>query len=79
MDRVDPTILELEDLDGDALAWARGHGVRAGDVVVLRPDRVVFAVVPSTRAAAATSWLASELGLPPRRALQQAATDRGAT
>jgi len=68
--RVGAGVVELEDLHGTALPWTRQHGIRPGDVVVLRPDHVVFAVVPASRIAAATAWLSSELGLPPLRTLQ---------
>jgi 3-(3-hydroxy-phenyl)propionate hydroxylase len=68
--RIGAHIEELEDLHGTALAWTRRHHVRSGDVLVLRPDHVVFAVVPAARVSAATTWLSSELGLSPQRAPQ---------
>jgi hypothetical protein len=55
--------VEVVDLTGIGLSWARRHGVRTGDVVVLRPDRVVFAVGAASRIPPATAWLDSELGL----------------
>lgn len=61
--RIDPAVTEVEDLDGTLLTWLRRAGVRPGDVVVVRPDKYVFAVVPAARIGTAATWLVSELGL----------------
>jgi 3-(3-hydroxy-phenyl)propionate hydroxylase len=65
--RIGPGVIEVEDLHGIAFPWTKRHGIRKGDVVVLRPDGYVFAVVPASRVCTATAWLSSELGLPPVR------------
>jgi 3-(3-hydroxy-phenyl)propionate hydroxylase len=69
--RIGAGVVEVEDLHGIAFPWTKRHGIRKGDVVVLRPDGYVFAVVPASRVSTATAWLSSELGLPPVRELAE--------
>lgn len=61
--RIGNGVVEVEDLHALTTPWLQRHAVRPGDVVVLRPDGYVFAVVPAARIGTATAWLRSELGL----------------
>jgi 3-(3-hydroxy-phenyl)propionate hydroxylase len=54
-------LIEAEDPDHSFHRWLRASGGGHGSVVVLRPDRFVFALVPAARLNATTSELARQL------------------
>jgi 3-(3-hydroxy-phenyl)propionate hydroxylase len=54
-------LLDLEDTDNALVTWLRRRGVRTGEIVVLRPDKYVFA--SGSNGATLTSSLRDQLGL----------------
>jgi 3-(3-hydroxy-phenyl)propionate hydroxylase len=54
-------LIDLEDTSGDFARWLRRHRIRRGDLVVLRPDKFVFAA--TSDATAITAALRDQLGL----------------
>lgn len=54
-------VVDLEDTTGDFTCWMRRRGIRHGDLVVLRPDKFVFAA--SSDGTAITRALQDQLGL----------------
>lgn len=64
VERANPEgVLEVEDVHGTLIRWlkSRGHGQRS--VVVMRPDRFIYAVVLAEELPAVTRDLASALGV----------------
>ena len=63
---IDPDLCEIEDIGGAIGAWIREHAGRQatsrGVVVVLRPDRYVFALAGSAELAAVTAQARLQLG-----------------
>lgn len=55
-------VLDIEDTSGALLRWLRRRGVRAGEVVVLRPDKYVFGA-SGDDPSAVTTTLVKQLGL----------------
>jgi 3-(3-hydroxy-phenyl)propionate hydroxylase len=55
-------LVELEDVSGAWFDWLKAGGARKGSVVILRPDRFVFAVVPAAKLDAAIAQLQLALG-----------------
>ncbi len=55
-------LLEIEDVEGSLLAWLRSRGGRRGSVLIVRPDKFVFALVKSSDMPQATLALARQLG-----------------
>lgn len=55
-------LIELEDVSGVWFDWLNAGGARKGSVVILRPDRFVFAVVPAAKLDAAIAQLQLALG-----------------
>ena len=54
-------LIEAEDPDGTFHRWLRASGGARGSVVVLRPDRFVFALVRAARMPETTRELARQL------------------
>ena len=55
---------EVEDIDGNMIAWFAKAGFRDKAVAILRPDRFVFAVVPVTELDRTVTRLRDQLGVP---------------
>ena len=55
-------LIEVEDLSGEALAWFRKVGARAGHVALVRPDKFVYAMCPTGRIAEAVTHASRTLG-----------------
>jgi len=55
-------LTEVEDLSGEALAWFRKVGARAGHVALVRPDKFVYAMCPAGRIAEAVTHASRTLG-----------------
>jgi 3-(3-hydroxy-phenyl)propionate hydroxylase len=56
-------ILEVEDIHCSLVDWLKSRGHGDGSVVVLRPDRFIYGVVPAEELPAATRDLARSLGV----------------
>ncbi|MBB5462428.1 bifunctional 3-(3-hydroxy-phenyl)propionate/3-hydroxycinnamic acid hydroxylase [Paraburkholderia sp. Cpub6] len=54
---------EVEDINGDMIAWFRKSGFSKQAVAILRPDRFTFAVVPVTELSRAVMRLRDQLGV----------------
>jgi 3-(3-hydroxy-phenyl)propionate hydroxylase len=54
-----------EDLTGELFQWLKKHHAKLGDIVIVRPDRFVFAVVPAEHIEQATQNLTNQLGVAP--------------
>ena len=54
-------LVEIEDLDGLLLDWLRANGARRGHVAIVRPDRVVFGLVPGRELGNATRAFTQQL------------------
>lgn len=59
--------LELEDVTGQWHDWLRKRRVDSGNVLVVRPDRFVFAAVPATELGTALDALRAQLGASDRQ------------
>lgn len=57
-------LVEIEDLDGQLLAWLRGTGYGDGSITIVRPDRFVYGQVAAGGIAAATAAIARALPAP---------------
>lgn len=57
-------LLEIEDIDGGLLTWLREHGVRAGYVGLIRPDKFVYGFVPASEIAPMVDHLITQLQRP---------------
>ena len=62
-------LVDLEDTTGELGRWLRRHGLRDGQVLVLRPDRFVFGA--SSEGSSLTGALVGQLGLDPQAGLPQ--------
>ena len=65
-------LVDLEDTTGELTRWLRRHGLRDGQVLVLRPDKFVFGA--SSDASVLTSALVEQLGLDTRAGESQPIT-----
>lgn len=59
-----PPILELEDLSGAFLHWARRHRAPRNAIMILRPDRMVAGLVSQTELDTASATLFEQMGVP---------------
>ncbi|SDP98502.1 bifunctional 3-(3-hydroxy-phenyl)propionate/3-hydroxycinnamic acid hydroxylase [Ectopseudomonas guguanensis] len=64
-------VLEVEEPDGDLVAWFRRAGRGRDLVAIVRPDKFVFALVPAKELETALSELKSQLGWRPNLAAGQ--------
>jgi 3-(3-hydroxy-phenyl)propionate hydroxylase len=56
-----PGLSEVEDMNGDMVAWFARAGFRSGAVAILRPDKFAFAVVPAAELERALQELRRQL------------------
>ncbi|NVE01261.1 bifunctional 3-(3-hydroxy-phenyl)propionate/3-hydroxycinnamic acid hydroxylase [Massilia sp. BJB1822] len=63
-----PGVCEIEDINGDLVAWLKAVGVRKGGTLLIRPDKFVYAHVPAARVAATLNALFIQIGRPSRSA-----------
>lgn len=68
-----PETIELEDMTHELSDFCRKHGVRKGDVLVVRPDRVVAAVTKASGIETISQKLFSKLSAPSKTVTRKAA------
>lgn len=68
-----PETLELEDMTHELVTFCRKHGLRKGDVLVVRPDRVVAAVAKVPEFENVSQKLFTKLGAPLKATERKAA------
>jgi 3-(3-hydroxy-phenyl)propionate hydroxylase len=65
-----------EDVSGELYAWLTRRQAVPGDIVIVRPDRFVFAVVSASKLASATQAVAEQLNRPAAASADQAVAEK---